>query len=393
LGVAIILSFFIYSAYFGYTIKTLNTFFGLLGVYLLLYCDKKAVSWSGFFVGIFWFYWIGLSFKYYGLSYLEPFIILSIAVVYSLFFWILSYPKNPFLRAILLLLASYLHPFEFSWFKPELIFTDSFLGIKKWQFGITLFALSLSIYIYKRKNKKVLSFLALIIILFAIQPSFKAGKPPFDIYLYDQRLPQDIKWDSRYKNQIIKKNFQAILKAIDLKKDMIILNESAFPIFLNDDKELLQRLKNLSKKIIIVTGALRKDKSGFYNSTYYFINGKLKTADKVVLVPFGEKVPLPDFIAKYINKIFFDGASDFKTAKNPTSIEINNTRFTNAICYEATEDIIYKNSPEYIIAVSNNAWFTPSIEPTLQNILIKFYSKKYNTVIIHSANMGISGIF
>ena len=334
-----------------------------------------------------------MSFKYYQLSYLEPFIILSIAVVYALVFWILSYPENPFIRAILLLFASYLHPFEFSWFKPELIFVDSGFGVQKWQFGIILFSLSLFIYLKRDKKRELLSFLALLLVIFAYQSPEKLIKPPFKIYLDDPKIPQDIKWDPRYKNQIIKKNFQAIQKAIDLKKDMIILSESAFPLFLNSDQELLQRLKNLSKKIIIVTGALRKDKSGFYNSTYYFINGTIKTADKVVLVPFGEKVPLPDFIAKYINKIFFDGASDFKTAKNPTSIEINGTRFTNAICYEATEDIIYRNHPKYIIAVSNNAWFTPSIEPTLQNLLIKFYSQKYHTTVIHSANMGISGIF
>ena len=38
------------------------------------------------------------------------------------------------------------------------------------------------------------------------------------------------------------------------------------------------------------------------------------------------------------------------------------------------------------IKLSNNAWFTPSIEPTLQHLLLKYYSKKYGVTIFHVAN-------
>ncbi len=39
-----------------------------------------------------------------------------------------------------------------------------------------------------------------------------------------------------------------------------------------------------------------------------------------------------------------------------------------------------------MIATSNNAWFTPSIEPTLQKLLLKYYAKKYDVTIFHSIN-------
>jgi len=41
-----------------------------------------------------------------------------------------------------------------------------------------------------------------------------------------------------------------------------------------------------------------------------------------------------------------------------------------------------------MIAMSNNAWFYGSIQPTLQKFLLKYYSKKYNTYIFHSFNSG-----
>ncbi len=394
LSVAIFLSFFIYSAYFGFIFPVLNTVTGIIAIYFMIVSRQKTLTWSGFFVGIFWFYWIGLSFKYYNLSYLIPFVILAISITYALFFWILSYPKNIFYRAILLLFASYAHPFEFTWFKPELMFTQSYIGVQKWQFMIVLLSICASVSVYRKYHKKLLSFFLILLIALSFEPlKTHIRKIPFSIYLYDQKIPENIKWNPLYTNKIIKDNIKEIKKEIKNKKDMIILNESAFPIYLNLDKRLLNQLKYLSRHIMIVTGALSKKGKNFYNSTYYFIDGKIKIANKVVLVPFGEKIPLPAFLAKYINKEFFGGASDFKTAKKPTTIIIKGIKFTNAICYETTENIMYKNHPKYIIAISNNAWFTPSIEPTLQNILIRFYARKFNTTIIHSANMGISGIF
>jgi len=43
-----------------------------------------------------------------------------------------------------------------------------------------------------------------------------------------------------------------------------------------------------------------------------------------------------------------------------------------------------------MIVLSNNGWFTPSTEPTLQKLLLQYYSKKYGTTIYHSVNMSPS---
>jgi apolipoprotein N-acyltransferase len=104
-------------------------------------------------------------------------------------------------------------------------------------------------------------------------------------------------------------------------------------------------------------------------------------------VPFGEKVPLPQILTDLINKLFFNGASDYSTASNTTTFDINGTKFRNAICYEATtNEIFYNMDTKFMIAISNNAWFTPSIEPTLQYLLLKYYAQKYNIIIFHSSN-------
>ena len=45
-----------------------------------------------------------------------------------------------------------------------------------------------------------------------------------------------------------------------------------------------------------------------------------------------------------------------------------------------------------MILISNNGWFVPSVEPTLQRLLLEYYSHRYGTFIYHSVNMSDSYI-
>ena len=126
----------------------------------------------------------------------------------------------------------------------------------------------------------------------------------------------------------------------------------------------------------------------YYNVSYHFSKTNVVVAKKVVLVPFGEEIPLPKFFVDLINNTFYNGAEDFKKANKATDFDIKGIKFRNAICYEATSEKIYKelNGLKYMIAISNNAWFTPSTEPILQKLLLQYYAKKYNITIFHSIN-------
>jgi apolipoprotein N-acyltransferase len=199
--------------------------------------------------------------------------------------------------------------------------------------------------------------------------------------------PQDLKWEKTYKEKLIAENFDNIDYAINNKYDLIILPETTFPLALNMEHELLKTLKEKSKHISIILGSLSYKNEQFLNSTYLFQNGSYQIANKVVLVPFGEAIPLPNFLVDFINNTFFNGASDYTSASTPTTFDIKGTKFRNAICYEATSDEVYENlDTKLVIVTSNNAWFTPSIEPTLQKLLLKYYAKKYNLIIFHSSN-------
>lgn len=389
--IALFLSAFIYLSYFEITLRPLNSLLAIAGFYFLLGENRVVWFWSGLFIGLLWFYWISFSFVYYDLSFLIPFVILGVALVYALLFWLIGrIGSSIYLQLPLLLGVSFIDPFGFNWLKLELILIDTYFSTTLLAFGLFLSAITL----FKALPKWTKS-VALIplIAAFSWNTPSSVSLPPLDVALPLMHIPQSQRWDAAYQKEAIDLNFKLIEQAISEKKELIIFPESAFPLYLNRAPALIEALKNYSHKITIVTGSLTyEEDQGFFNSSYLFQKGEMQIAHKIVLVPFGEEVPFPAFIVEIINKLFFDGAKDYQKAKEPHDFIIDGIAFRSAICYEGTNDKLFVGNPKQMIVISNNAWFSPSIEQTLQYLLLRLYAKKYQTVIYHSANSGRSGV-
>jgi apolipoprotein N-acyltransferase len=380
---ALLFSTPIYLAYFNLEIKLINTIFLLFSFYLILTINRSSLFFSGFFIGIFWFYWVSFSFRYYDLIFLIPFVIFLFALAYALIFLAISIKENIYLRALLFFALVFIDPFGFNWFKYEILLLDTYFEPNK----IVLALLIASTIFLVKKKILLYSILVITISFIAINPSYEP-MPNLKISLPEYKFEQNYKWERKNLAAVIDKNFEQIDKAILQKADVVVLPETTFPILLNKQEFVLQSLLDKSHQITIITGALYYDNKEYKNSTYIFKNGNIQLAHKVVLVPFGEFIPLPDILKNLINDIFYNGAKDYTKTSKPTDYKIKDTLFRNAICYEATSEEIYKNlgAVRNIIAISNNAWFTPSIEPTLQKLLLRLYSKKYGVNIFHQIN-------
>ena len=371
--------------------KIVNTVLGLFAIYFLLVIPKRALFITGFLTGVLWCNWMAVSLQYYDLSYLSPVILIGIGLVYGLIFYLFALYDRLTFRILTIFAFTFFAPFGFNWMKFELLFVDSYIGTSKQDFLLILLAFYL---IIKLKQYKILG---LIPIFFAI--SLPKGEfidnPIAKIHMPQMYVNQDLKWQKEYRETLNEKNYEEILKAIDEKKDLVVLPETAFTIALNRNAENLERLTDLSKEIDIITGALYVEDNQIYNASYHFTKGDIQVAKKVVLVPFGEEIPLPKYFVDLINKVFYNGAQDYAKASAPTDFIIKDEKFRNAICYEGTTDKIFENlgDTKYMIMISNNAWFTPSIEPTLQHLLLKYYSKKYGVTIFHVVNGSSNNIY
>lgn len=388
--IALLLSAFIYLSYFEITLRPLNSLLAIAGFYLLLGENRIVWFWSGLFIGLMWFYWISFSFVYYDLSFLIPLIIFGVAFVYGILFWLIGrLGSSIYVQLPLLFSVSFIDPFGFNWLKLEVILIDTYFSTTHLAFGLFLSGITLV-----KALPKWFKTLALIPLLGALyQTTPNVTLPKMDVAIPTMHIPQSQRWDTAYQQKAIDLNFALIEQAIAQNKELIIFPESAFPLYLNRTPRLIEALKNYSERITIVTGSLTyEENEGFYNSSYLFKKGEMQIAHKIVLVPFGEEVPFPAFIVEIINKLFFDGAKDYQKAKEPHDFVIEGIPFRSAICYEGTNDKLFVGNPKQMIVISNNAWFSPSTEQTLQYLLLRYYAKKYQTVIYHSANSGKSGV-
>jgi len=404
--IAMLGSAFIYLNYFGFTSALFNTILGLASLYFLLKSETKIWFTTGAFFGLFWFWWIALSLIHYDMVWAAPIEILIIMFTYGLIFSFISWfsekvsyyfikkeTAHPTLLSLLLksiglLGLSYIHPLSFDWFKPELMFVESYLGIEKWQFALVLLGMSVSLW-----QKK---YVYMIIVLLAYRPlPSQTPHTTGNIALVTTHTSVHDKWDKTQHDKQFNALFKQIDDAIDAGKTLVILPESVFPIFLNRNQVLLEKLQEKAKKVSIVTGGLYWDGKTPRNSTYIFTHGEVSIANKVLLVPFGEANPLPDFLSDWVNEVFYDGAVDYKASDKVTDYQIDGITYRNAICFEATSEKLYEKDkkgqrPKNMIVLSNNGWFHPSIESTLQKLLLQYYNKKYGTTIYHAINMSQS---
>ncbi len=386
--IALGFSSFIYFEHFGVTNHFLNTLLALGSLYGLLHARRIMLPITGFWIGWLWFYWIGYSFQYYNLAWAQWLVAFGFGLVYALYFGTLGLTSNPWLRALMLFSLTFFYPVDFNWMQPELVFVESYIGFEKWQFALVLAILAATAWFSNGKK-----FLPLLLLPLAAQSAYSPPPmPPLKIKLISTNISQNLKWQAFTQEDTINNNLTMIDNAIAQNYDLVVLPEAAFTLYMNHSPILMQKLQQKSASITILTGTLHEENNLNYNVSYLFDHGKITVAKKMVLVPFGEYIPLPSFLKTWVNRQIFGGGSDFVTADKPTDFNIKGVKFRNAICYEATRKELYTSNARYLIAISNNGWFQPSIEPTLQNLLIRFYARKNNSRVFHSANGGGSGV-
>lgn len=376
------------SVYFPY----INSIFALISLFVFINIDKKFRFLFGFFVGILWFYWAGLSFRYTSNPYFVPIIIIAIGIIYAVVLWFALLFNNKIFRAITLSLMGYVVVFGFDWFIPDAMFAFSIFKVDKISFVIIVAIVT----IISIKQLRFFRFFAIFLLIFVVDFNTKqAILPQAKIHLTQTNIPQDIKWDGNKIIKLVEYNIGLIQNAIDNEYSIVVLPETAFPVILNtsSNKYIMDKLLELSHQIVIITGAQRYDNFGYYNTTFVFKNGTYEFADKGFLAPFGEYMPIPILFADIFADISEINYSTFDVNMvEPKNINAGSVVFRNAICYEATTRKIYEDKPKFVMITSNGAWFKPSTEPILQMMLIKYYARLYKTIVFHSANGTKSGI-
>ncbi len=227
--------------------------------------------------------------------------------------------------------------------------------------------------------------------------------PDYEVTVIQPNIKQSEKWKPENKidnflKQIELSKYNAEKNSEDKKAYYIIWSETAISQDLLDVKwvrDLISKtLKEYPNSAYLITGALRYDKKLYFNSIITLNNEGtiIHTYNKSHLVPFGEYMPLSNIfdIAPIV------GFTGFKKGAGRVSLEMpEGASFSPLICYEVIfpNSVIDKsNKPDFIINVTNDAWYEGSAGPHQHLVQARFRAIEERITIFRSANTGISAI-
>lgn len=257
--------------------------------------------------------------------------------------------------------------------------TNIVLGKKKYiPYFLGMLVLSHLPYIYySQKNFKVNETLSFAL----VQPSYNYLK----------------KWDPEQRNYVVSEVLKYTEEAIFSESSIVVLPESSFPLFLQEEKNLFNYFVSFSFFKPLIVGNIRYEKSeskiDVYNSNLFFHNEKVEVYDKIHLVPFGEYFPLK-FITAPIQRYFFGTDSDFTAGKDVKLFNYKGKKIGNLICYE---DAFYylmlenvKKGAEIVVVTTNDSWFGNSMGRYQHFAMSVMRSIETGRGVIRSSQSGIS---
>lgn len=185
----------------------------------------------------------------------------------------------------------------------------------------------------------------------------------------------------------------------------IVWPESPFPFLLpNEPKAMEAVAKALPPKTVLITGAVRREDGAtraddkYYNSLLAFANGGrlVATYDKTHLVPFGEYLPLEQWLKRVGLRRFVHAPGAFSLGSSRAFLEIPGLPpVLPLICYEAIfphEIDISGERPGLIINITNDAWFGATIGPHQHFHQARLRAIEFGIPVIRDANTGISAV-
>lgn len=242
---------------------------------------------------------------------------------------------------------------------------------------------------------------------------------PLKIRVVQPNIEQAMKW-SRGAFQSIFDDYVAM--TIDRPKDktrppdLIIWPEGALPASADDlfaaDSWTAPILSNmLEPGQFLIMGAYHSDydvkKGQIWRNAMLIIEQKrenmevVATYSKFKLVPFGEFTPLEGLLSSLGVKSLVHLGDSFTAGERTKSIAVANLpRFLPLICYEgifpSLDQTTYRGisdnrRPQFIINISNDAWFGPTSGPIQHLNLASFRAIEEGLPLVRSTPTGISG--
>jgi len=222
--------------------------------------------------------------------------------------------------------------------------------------------------------------------------------PDLTVLLIQGNIAQGQKWDRAFVVSVFQHYLTMTRQAVtaaDGHPAVVVWPETASPALLQTDMEARQLVAEAADGVPVLAGSVRFDEAGRPRNSLFAIGtgGLIEGVyDKWHLVPFGEYQP--DWLPLGIQVVPGGG---FARGPGPRTLHIPGLPPAGVlICYEAifpSQVIDLKDRPDWMVNVTNDAWFGNSTGPRQHLIAARLRAVEEGVPLMRAANTGISAGF
>jgi apolipoprotein N-acyltransferase len=310
---------------------------------------------------------------------------------------------------------------------PTLTQLSSFTGAYGLSFMIVMVncaaAAVVSTFLYKLKNfrgscpilpsRKAVFYLVFSTALFSslviLYGKWELSKPiegqAIKISVVQGNIPQEIKWERNYAKIIMRTYTDLTKQAAGDQPALIIWPEAATPNAINRDHRIFSQVKHIveTSKIPILLGSTMHQKFKgetpkdirLTNSAFLVSpgkSGKNWQYDKIILVPFGEYLPMDGVVPWSWIKV--PELGNYIPGKEWTVFDLADFRFSVTICWESIfPDLVsafVRKGAQVIINITNECWYKDTAGPYQFLAATVFRAVENRVYVVRCANTGIS---
>jgi len=232
-------------------------------------------------------------------------------------------------------------------------------------------------------------------------------------------VDQAQKWDVAFRHETLDR-YARLTNGLGKGLDLVIWPEAATPFVFELEPQyrtlVAKMASDAGTPLLFGSPALRRYADGrpyLLNSAYLLAqDGQiLGRYDKQHLVPFGEYIPFHHSILFFLDKLV-EGIGDFEAGPGATLLMFKprektppmaaaamapdfHVKFGVVICYEVIFPNLVRqfasNGAEFMVTITNDAWFGPSSAPYQHFSMVVFRSVENRLAFARAANTGISG--
>ena len=180
-------------------------------------------------------------------------------------------------------------------------------------------------------------------------------------------------------------------------QDLVLWSEAAFATRRESMETSLTKLRQRAGHDFIASGYIEfVNEGGPFNSL--LVSGdKSANYRKQRLVPFGEYVPLENFLRDWLSWVNVPHSNLAEADTHLRNLNVPDFNLAPAICYEASfendvHEAIRQGRADALLVVSEDAWFGDSLAPHQNFEMARMRAKEHGRYVIRAANSGISGI-